>query len=161
MYRLNNPPRWLARALAVINGQTQLEIEDRLYPVVEVVQDGWGLQPTITSVQVDGSLAGPTTTIFAANENESLRLKLSANNPGTAAATIQALLRVGAGGSVQEFANSLAAGTTADWRAFAGGRQWIVVPPGCALEVLQAQYTITAGFIRAIEVRCPGGCNLS
>lgn len=161
MFRLNNPPRWLARALAVINGQTQLEIEDRLYPVVEVAQDGFGLLASIRSEQVDGSLATGITTTITCTEYESKRVRFHHFNPGSTGVGLSCRLRVGAGVSVDSYNSTTPAGSLIPWEAIGGGKNWYVVPPGCSLEIVQAIYVTTAGYIRLIEVAHPGGVNLS
>lgn len=158
---LNNPPRWLARALAVVNGKTQTEIENTLYPVVEVAQAGWGLDAKVESFQTDGSLVGPVIETITASDFEAKRVLFQCNNPGTAAIVVFAALRRGTGVSVQLTAFSIAAGTNGTWGLLGGGRDWFVVPPGCSLEINQAQYTTTAGFIRVMEVTHPAGVNLS
>jgi len=159
---LNNPPRWLARALAIVNGNTQTEIEDTLYPVVEVVQGGWGVTPTIRSFQVDGALGSLTLTTIACSEFETKLVQVEQNNPDTAANSCLVRLRVGTGVSVTQVNHGAPAGTSHTWQQIGGaGRRWFFVPPGCSLEVTQQSYTTTAGYFRFIEVTLPAGSNLS
>jgi len=159
---LNNPPRWLARALAIVNGNTQTEIEDTLYPVVEVAQGGWGLTPVIRSFQVDGTLGSITLTTIACSDFETKLVQIEQNNPDTAANSCLVRLRVGTGVSVTQVNHGAVAGSSQSWAQIGGpARKWFVVPPGCSLEVTQASYTTTAGFFRFIEVTLPAGSNLS
>ena len=160
MFFVNNPPRWLARALAIVNGQTQTEIEDRLYPVVDAVQGGWGLA-SIISAQINGSLGSVVTHSVTADQTQSKLVAVEHNNPDTATSLFTIALRVRQSVSVRYYRGITAINNVQSMNELSSGQRWFAVPPECALEITQQPYATNAGFIRVIEVTLPGGVNLS
>jgi len=149
MFQLNNPPRWIARALQIVNGRLPDGISDTIFPVTDVTQSGFG-DATYAQNQFDGSLGSFTTNIISCSEFESKRVKVACFNPDVGAREYVVTLRAPSGSGCNESTLSVGAGLTAGHGLFGSGRQWFIVPPACSLSLLQGIYTTTAGFYRVI-----------
>lgn len=155
MWTVNNPPRWLAIALSIINGGASPVIGRELFQVVDSYQSGFGMA-TFSSVQVDGSLGGPITTLLTPPDGFAARVKVQHFNAGTVSNNVQVGLRCGTGALFVELLRTTGAGLLSDWLTLGGGKQWLVIPPGCSMEIVQNAYTTTAGHLKYVYCLHPG-----
>jgi len=155
---IQRPPRWLLEAFGIIIGKNPQQMLEDVQPVVDAFQRGFG-QASYKSYQVVGSLGGPITTVIGSATDESFatRVKLAHLNSGTTSCNVQTRLQARQGDLVTDRLFTTPAGAYSDWSILGLGRQWIVVPPGCVLQITQNAYTITAGRIEVFECRTPAG----
>lgn len=85
---VNDPPRWLAKALAIVNGNAPVNIGSEIVPVVDSLQKGWGdiTWDYFTHTGAVGSVSQTAPAGFV-NLNVNRIFTCSFDNPDTAAST--------------------------------------------------------------------------
>jgi len=155
---INNPPRWLARALQIVEGVAAPAITTEIHQVVDAMQNGHGAAVHSLGV-LAGSLAGGVNVIIgdATREDFAYLVRFSMNNPGTTTINVGADLAIQGQGNVRLTLRSVIAGSTQDWASFTSGQQYWYVPPKSTLTLSLAQFTTTAGNLVYEVVRVPAG----
>lgn len=167
---LNNPPRWIARALQIVSGGTPPAITPELYQTAETIQGGWGLAQWNT-VTIPGQVGATTTfglnsdptTFGTLREDVTLLVQAAITNPGTATVTTTFGLYRGIPGLTPEvriWNTGVPAGTLYSWNGqIAAGLQYWVIPPGFSLLIVQNAYTTSAGRVDLLVGTLPAGVN--
>ena len=163
---MNNAPRWLARAAAVVNGTVQTEISPVVVPTIDVMQDGWGLAKFTNVIMLNNGLAQ---TLRVCGDSANLELGLtqhhlvrfSVQNNDAIGVVCEAyqLSRLGAW-LLYEFGETVPAGTTRSTSYCMGGRDWIYIAPGNELWFAQSAGALNAGRMSALVVSAPAGTKL-
>ena len=159
---VNDPPRWLARALAIVNGNAPTQISNEIVPVADVMQGGWG---DITwSFQFMAGAIGSVTqaAIVSADVNNNHIVSCSFDNGDTAASLITLdLTYPNFAQPVVMHKGSVAAGGFADNKTIlGGGSQFLLVPAGYVLRATIPPATTTAPTWSFHIGRAPVGTKL-
>ena len=159
---MNNPPRWLAKVLAIVEGIAAPAITTEVHQTVDVMQNGHGF-----AVRKYGRLAGAVGSITSMNLPETeaevsdefaFLVRISLRNPGSGGVTLDgSLSQVPSAGTfpVVAFSATAAAGDTLAWQEFSGGQQYLYIPPNCQLALALGSFAAVAGDARWELVRVP------
>lgn len=157
MFFVNNPPRWLVKALAIVNGDTQLQVDEVLFPVIDAMQGGWG-QATYES-RVQFIAVGVADSLqLDAPEGKILAVRLSVTNNGAAniLITVRSAI-VGGQGSVIEHIGNVPPGTTHAWYVIRPDSSWLKCVPGGRIIIDWSAGATVISSIGLIVATLPAG----
>lgn len=163
---INNPPRWLAKALGIVEGVAAPAITTELHQVVDAVQGGHALATHTIGAQTGA--VGSVTSIEPISSTDpdviegkyAYLFRMSVDNAGTAPSQVELLIgRPGAGTLLRlVIARAVPATTNHYWNEIGAGLgQYAYIPPGFYLSMAIGSGTTLALTARWELVRLPAG----
>lgn len=127
---LNNPPRWLAKALGIVSGGAAPAITHELYQTADALQSGLGAVKSWTLQNSTGAVAAAVTVDITADEDSTRLVRCGLQQSANVASQFQARL-FGPGSIAALYIASLntAAANPIPWQSLEPNAPYWILPP--------------------------------